>query len=69
MDTTTIIESASQFGLTHDEILETVTITIDRLPEEAKAPCIDELAGALATRLIEKERAVSTAAPDRSDYI
>jgi hypothetical protein len=67
MDTTTIIESASQFGLTHDEILETVMVTIDRLPEEAKAPCIDELAGALATRLIEKERAVCTApALDRS---
>jgi hypothetical protein len=66
MDTTTIIESASLFGLTHGEILETMTVTIDRLPEEAKAPCIDELAGALATRLIEKERAGCTAALGQS---
>ena len=53
--------------MTPDEILEAVTASIDRLPEEAKEqPCIEELAGALATRLIEKERAVTTVALDRS---
>jgi hypothetical protein len=55
-DTITTIESAADFGLTQDEILETVIATVDRLPGETKTRCIDELAGALAQRLLEKER-------------
>jgi hypothetical protein len=51
-----MLESAAQFGLTRDEILEAVTATLDRLPGETKVQYIDELAGALATRLIEKQR-------------
>jgi hypothetical protein len=55
-DGSLVLESAAEFGLTQDEILETVTATLDRLPGETKVQCIDELAGALATRLIEKQR-------------
>jgi hypothetical protein len=51
-----MLESAAEFGLTTDEILETVTATLDRLPGETKVQYIDELAGALAMRLIEKQR-------------
>jgi hypothetical protein len=51
-----MLESAAEFGLTRDEILETVTATLDRLPGETKVQCIDELAGALAMRLIAKQR-------------
>ena len=52
----TIFELAAEFGLTADEILETVNATLDRLPEDARARYIDELAGAFATRLVEKQR-------------
>jgi hypothetical protein len=51
-----MLESAAEFGLTRDEILETVSAALDRLPGEARVQCIDELAGALAMRLIEKQR-------------
>jgi hypothetical protein len=53
---TTTLESAAEFGLTQEEILETVIATLDRLPSDTKARCIDEIAGALAHRLIEKQR-------------
>jgi hypothetical protein len=52
----TIFESAEEFGLTPNEILKTVDATLDHLPGDAKASYIDELAGALATRLLEKQR-------------
>jgi hypothetical protein len=51
-----VLECAAEFGLTRDEILETVTATLDRLPGETKVQYIDELAGALAMRLIERQR-------------
>ena len=54
---TLTLETAAEFGLTRDEILETVVVTLDHLPGDARARCIDELAGALAQRLLEKERA------------
>jgi hypothetical protein len=57
MRATTIFESAADFGLTADEIFETITATLDRLPVETRIGYIDELAGALATRLVEKQRA------------
>jgi hypothetical protein len=53
---TAILESALEFGLTRDEILDLVGPMLDRLPVEAKTCCGDELARALAARLIEKER-------------
>jgi hypothetical protein len=49
-------ESAGEFGLTSDEILETVTATLDRIPGDAKARYIDELSEALAKRLLDKQR-------------
>lgn len=52
----TLFESATEFGLTADEIWEAVMETLDRLPEDSKAGYIDELTGALATRLLQKER-------------
>jgi hypothetical protein len=54
--TTPILESAADFGLASDEILDTVIAALERLPEDTKAECIDELAGALATRLLAKQR-------------
>jgi hypothetical protein len=56
MRTTTIFESAAEFGLTADEILTTVMTTLDHLPGDTRARYIDELAGALATRVLEKQR-------------
>jgi hypothetical protein len=56
--TPTIFESAVEFGLTPDEIWETVMAMLDRLPEDTKVRYIDELTGALAARLLEKERAL-----------
>lgn len=53
---TAILQSAAEFGLTPDEILKTVTATLDRLPPDTRSRCIDELAGGLASRLIEKQR-------------
>jgi hypothetical protein len=56
MKTAKIFESAAEFGLTPDEILKTVTTTLDHLPGDARGSYIDQLAGALATRLLEKQR-------------
>jgi hypothetical protein len=56
MKATVLVESAADFGLTPDEILKTVTATLDRLPRHVTAGHMDELAGALARRLLEKER-------------
>jgi hypothetical protein len=52
---TAILESAAEFGLTPDEISETVIAALDRLPADTKAPWFDELAGALAKRLLENQ--------------
>jgi hypothetical protein len=52
----TILESAAAFGLTPDEILKTITTTLDCLPTDERAGYVDELAGALAKRLLEKQR-------------
>jgi hypothetical protein len=51
-----IVESAAQFGLTPDDIWEILVSTPDRLSEEARSNYLDELSGALAKRLLEKER-------------
>ncbi len=51
-----LTRSAAEFGLTSDEILDTVLVTADRLPEEAKAGYADDLTAALAKRLLEKQR-------------
>ena len=51
-----ILESATRFGLTTDEIWETFLGTPDRLPEDVRHRYLDELSGALAKRLLEKER-------------
>jgi hypothetical protein len=53
---TTTLESAAEFGLTRDEILEAVIVTLDHLPADTRTQCVDEIAGALAHRLIEKQR-------------
>jgi hypothetical protein len=55
---TTIVEAAAEFGLAPEEIWSTVAATLDRLPAEAKARCFEELSGALAARLLEKERGI-----------
>jgi hypothetical protein len=57
---TTIFRSAAEFGLTQEEILATVTETLDRLPEDTQGRCIDELSGTLAMRLMEKAAARRT---------
>jgi hypothetical protein len=53
-----ILESATRFGLTAEEIWETFLGAPDRLPDEARDRYLDELSGALARRLLEKERGV-----------
>ena len=52
----TIVESAAEFGLNRREIWDMVVATADRLPEDARTIYVDELSGALARRLVEKER-------------
>ena len=54
----TIFESAAKFGLSPDEIWETLVATPDRLPEDVRNSYLDELSGGLARRLVEKERRV-----------
>jgi hypothetical protein len=49
---TTVFELAAALRLTAEEICETVTATLDRLPSDAMLHCVDEL----AKRLLEKER-------------
>jgi hypothetical protein len=51
-----IVQSAAEFGLSHREIWDTVVFTADLLPQDAKSLYVDELSGALAKRLLEKER-------------
>jgi hypothetical protein len=51
-----IVESAAEFGLSHREIWETIVATADRLPEDTRTIYVDELSGALARCLVEKER-------------
>jgi hypothetical protein len=53
---TTMFESATDFGLTPEEVWETVMATLDCLSSEARARYVDELTGALAGRLLQKER-------------
>jgi hypothetical protein len=53
---TALLASAAEFGLTRDEILKSVTVALDGLPEDTRVRCIDELAGGLAARLLEKQR-------------
>jgi hypothetical protein len=52
----TIFESAAEFGLAPQEIWETLVATPERLPDDVKACYLDEVSGALAERLIAKER-------------
>jgi hypothetical protein len=56
-ETGAVLAAATGFGLTPDEMLKAVAATLDRLPPEVRADCIDELAGAFGARLIDKERA------------
>jgi hypothetical protein len=53
---TMLFESAQAFGLTPDETWKTAVAALDRLPDETRASCINELSGALATRVLEKQR-------------
>jgi hypothetical protein len=52
----TISESAVEFGLTPSEVLGAIMATPDRLPQEMKLRYLDELSGALAKRLLAKQR-------------
>jgi hypothetical protein len=52
----TIVESAAEFGLAQREIWEMVVATADRLPDDVRRLYVDQLSGALARRLVEKER-------------
>jgi hypothetical protein len=51
-----LTRSAADFGLTSDEILDTVLVTADRLPEEAQEAFVDDVTAALARRLLDKQR-------------
>jgi hypothetical protein len=51
-----VLESAAEFGVTPNEIWETVVALPDRLPSDIRARYIDEIAAELARRLLEKER-------------
>jgi hypothetical protein len=51
-----VFESAVSFGLTPHEISETAMAALDCLPEDTKSHYIDELAAALAKRVVEKQR-------------
>ena len=53
----TLTRSAADFGLTSDEILDTVLVTVDRLPQEAREAFVDDATAALARRLLDKQRA------------
>jgi len=53
---TAILSSAADFGLSRQEILQTVAATLDRLPGDMRSWCIDDLAGSLASQLLEKQR-------------
>jgi hypothetical protein len=53
-----ICESAARFGLTPDEIWETVLATPDSLPADVREAYVDELSGELARRLVEKQRGI-----------
>jgi hypothetical protein len=53
---TSVFDSAIEFGLTAEEILDAVLRTFHRLPADARDEFTEALAGALAVRLIEKQR-------------
>jgi hypothetical protein len=53
----TVLEAAARFGLTPEELLAAIAVAVDRLPTDARADCIDELAGELGKSLVEKQRA------------
>jgi hypothetical protein len=60
----TILDGARQFGLTDDEIWETVNDCLSAADEDTTVPeCIDELTGALARRILDKERHVRSEDP------
>jgi hypothetical protein len=55
----TILEGARQFGLTDEEIWETVNASLSAADADTTVPeCIDDLTGALAQRILSKERDV-----------
>lgn len=51
-----IVESAVGFGLSPGEVWVAMLETVDRLPEYMRTAYVDELARALAERLLQKER-------------
>jgi hypothetical protein len=68
-----ILTSAVEFGLSPDDVWETVVAAPDRLPTHLRARYIDELTGELARRLLEQQSrprdprpAVHDPAPPRS---
>jgi hypothetical protein len=63
MKATTVFRSAAELGLTAEEICETVSATLDRLPTDETVYYVDELTGAPAKRLLEKERPVVSGRP------
>ena len=50
-----ILTSAVEFGLSPDDVWETVVAAPDRLPTDLRARYIDELTGELARRLLEQQ--------------
>jgi hypothetical protein len=53
-ETGSVFAAAAGFGLTPEEMLAAVAAAVDRMPAEVRADCIDELAGAFGTYLIDK---------------
>jgi hypothetical protein len=50
-----ILTSAVDFGLSPDDVWETVVAAPDRLPADLRGRYIDELTGELARRLLEQQ--------------
>jgi hypothetical protein len=52
-----IFDAARRFGLTDDEVWKTVDASLDGAGRDATVrECLDDLAGALARRILAKER-------------
>jgi hypothetical protein len=54
-----MLEAARQFGLTHDEVWQTVDASLHGAGNDATiGEYLDELAGALARRILSKQRRI-----------
>jgi hypothetical protein len=54
----TILDAATDFGLTRDEASEAVDVALQRVAGEAMPDCLNELTAALARSILEKQRQI-----------